>query len=440
MTPAKILPFRGVLYNQERVQFSDVVTPPYDVISPEMQEEFYGRSPYNFVRVDLAREGGETRYEAAQRTYQQWLRNHILERDSNPALYFHHQIFTLPGGSEVTRKGFFAVRTIEDYSEGSATRGGIKPHEKTLEGPKADRLKLTRAVQANLSPVFSLYSDFEKKVDHLVSRLKENPPFLDFKTVENERHQLWKETDPLVCKLVAESLADRPIFIADGHHRYETALNYRNECRQKIPSGTGGEPFDYVLMYFSNMDDEGLVILPIHRALRNLRDFQLDDFISMLKKHFRITPLSGQNPALLTQVLSEEGKESHAFVMITKNPQKSYLLSIRRREWLNSPVSAALSQALVVLDVTVVHRLVFEEILRISPKAQSDQTNLVYWKDTVQAVKETREGSCELTFLLNPTRIEDMKTVAMAGEKMPQKSTYFYPKILSGLVVYPLIF
>ncbi len=433
MSGSKILPFKGVLYNQERVKFSDVVTPPYDVISPEMQEEFYQRSPYNFVRVDLAREEGDARYETAQRTYQQWLRNHILKRDEKPALYFHHQIFKLPDGSEVTRKGFFAVRKIEDFSE-----GGIKPHEKTLEGPKVDRLKLTRAVQANLSPVFSLYSDSEKKVDHLVRRLKDAPPFLDFKTVEGERHQLWKETDPLVCKLVAESLEGGPLFIADGHHRYETALNYRNECRQKTSSGMEVKPFDYVLMYFSNMDDKGLIILPIHRALHHLSDFQLDEFILMLQKHFRITPVSAHDPVSLARLMTDEGGDSHAFLMITQNPQKSYLLSIRRREWLNSPVSAAVPKALVGLDVTVLHRLIFEEILRISPKALADQTNLIYWKDTGRAIKETCQGSCQLTFLLNPTRIQDMRTVALAGEKMPQKSTYFYPKILSGLVVYPL--
>ena len=430
----KILPFRAFYYNASKVgDLSRVVTPPYDVISPEMQKEFYQRSDYNFVRVDLAREPGDLRYQAARSTFEEWLGQEILIRDARPGFYFHHQIFTLPDGREITRKGFFGVRRIEDFSE-----GGIKPHEKTLEGPKADRLKLTRAVQAQLSPVFSLYSDPNKRVDHLVTRLKERTPLFDFKTVEGERHQVWRESDPIVCKFVGEFVSEQPVFIADGHHRYETALNYRDECRQHFSPGEGLESFNYVLMYFTNRNDAGMIIFPIHRALHHLHDFEPADFIRMLQKHFTVTPMAVDDSDEITARLAEEGAESHAFVMITRDPKKNFLLSIKRRAWRHSPVAAAVMPALVDLDVTVLHRLVFEEILRISPQAQANQENIIYWKDTRKAISETRQGKCEITFLLNPTRIEDMERVAMAGEKMPQKSTYFYPKVLSGLVINPL--
>ncbi|MBI2340016.1 MAG: DUF1015 domain-containing protein [Deltaproteobacteria bacterium] len=439
MTDPKVFPFRAYTYNPQKVgDISRVVTPPYDVINPEMQRDFYQRSDYNFVRVDLPREPGDLRYEAAKATFQEWLKGEVLVPDAKPAFYFHHQTFTLgtpslPDSRPVTRKGFFGVRRIEDFSE-----GGVRPHEKTLEGPKADRLKLTRAVQAQLSPVFTLYSDPGKRVDHLVTRLKEGQPLFDFTTVEGERHQVWRETDPIVCKFVGEFVSDKPVFIADGHHRYETALNYRDECRRNFPPGEGLEPFNYVLMYFTNRDDEGLIILPIHRALHHLVDFELGDFIRMLQKHFTVTPLVGDDSATVTARLAEEGADSHAFVLVTRDPKKSFLLAMKKRAWRHSPVAARVPPSLVDLDVTVLHRLVFEEILRITPQAQAGQENIIYWKDARKAIDETRRGNCEIAFLLNPTRIEEMETAALAGEKMPQKSTYFYPKVPSGLVINPL--
>lgn len=434
-----ILPFKGLIYNKSKItDLSVVVTPPYDVISPEMQKDFYERSPHNFVRVDLAEEAGDARYQAASKAFQEWIHENILVLDEKPALYFHHHIFRLPNGTEVVRKGFFGVRRLEDFSEGSGTQGGIKPHEKTLEGPKADRLKLTRATKANLSPVFSLYSDAEKKVDRLVSRLIDQTPLFDFKTVEGDGHKVWRESDPIVCKFVAEALEQKSVFIADGHHRYETALNYRNEQRKLNPPGDGSELFNYVLMYFSNMDDEGLVILPIHRALHHLKGFDLVDFVKLMQKYMRVTPLTVNSPSEIITRLSAEGKDSHAFILVTKDPTKNFLMTLKRKEWLNSPVSQRVPKALVGLDVTVLHRLIFEEILRMSKEAQANQENIIYWKDTTKAINETRKGGCEATFLLNPTRIEDMRDVANAGEKMPQKSTYFYPKVPSGLVVYPL--
>ncbi|MDO8519780.1 MAG: DUF1015 domain-containing protein [Deltaproteobacteria bacterium] len=430
----KIKPFKGLLYNQAKVKdLSKVVTPPYDVINQEMQKEFYERSTFNFVRVDLSPEPGDLRYESAQKVFRQWVNQQVMVKDSNPAFYFHHQTFTLPDGRQITRKGFFGVRKIEDFSE-----GGIKPHEKTLEGPKADRLKLTRATSAQLSPVFALYSDPGKKIDRLILKLKEQKPVFDFKTALTERHQLWREDNATICQFVGECLENEPLFIADGHHRYETALNYRNECRQKNPGGDPLAPYNDVLMYFTNRHDEGLVILPIHRALHHLHDFELIDLVKNLEKYFKVIPLGPIEKEAMVTMLKEEGVDSHAFIMLTKDPSESYLLSIKRRAWRQSPVAAPVAQSLVGLDVTVLHRLIFEEILRITPEAQANQENIIYWKDTQKAIDETRKGACEVTFLLNPTRIEDMESVALAGEKMPQKSTYFYPKVLSGLVVHPL--
>ena len=430
----KLLPFKGLRYNANKVSnLADVVTPPYDVINPEMQNEFYERHPYNFVKIDLNKEPGDKRYEEAGKLFKQWIDAGILVQDEKPAFYFHHQIFKLSDGHEITRKGFFGVRRIEDFSE-----GGIKPHEKTLEGPKADRLKLMRATQTQLSPVFSLYSDPQKNIDALVGKIKSEKPLIDFVTVEGERHQLWKAEEPSVCTKINSFLGEQPLFIADGHHRYETSLNYRNECRQKNPGAVNLEPFNYGIMYFSNMSDEGLIILPIHRALHSIKNFKFEALLEKLRPYCEITPLGETNPQKIVEKLAEAGKQAHAFVLLTKDSKQSCIISLKRQDWISSLVAKTVSESLRPLDVTVLHRLVFEEILGISQTAQANQENIIYWKDTKKAINETQKGACEITFLLNPTRIQDMERVAMAGEKMPQKSTYFYPKILSGLVMHPL--
>lgn len=434
MSLPKIRAFKGITYNTQKIKnLADVMTPPYDVISPDMQTAFYDKSPYNFVRVDFNRTEGLAKYKEAGEFFKTWLAEQVLVQDQKEAIYFHHHTFKLPDGSSVTRKGFFAVRRIEDFSE-----GGIKPHEKTLEGPKADRLNLTREVVSNLSPVFSLYSDPEKRIDHLVETLKKQAPAYSYTSNEGELHQVWKETDPTVIRLVSDWLQQKPVFIADGHHRYETALNYRNERRKAAPPSDQLEAFNYVLMYFSNMDDEGLIILPIHRALHSIQNFSLTALLDKLSGTFTVEKVGALSNSELTDRLAKAGGEAHAFLLVTKDPSETSLISLKRNLWQSHPLAKTVPDSLAGLDVTVLHRLVFEDILGISQQAQADQTNIIYWKDTQKAINETRKGACDVTFLLNATRIGDMKQVAMAGEKMPQKSTYFYPKVPSGLVIYSL--
>src|SRR3990167_158543 len=430
----KTKPFRAQYYNLKKISHLEtVVTPPYDVINKDMQDDFYKRSDYNFVRIDLTKEEGDARYIAAQKVYENWIKENILVRDETPAFYFHHQSFVLPDGKSITRKGFFGTRKIEDFSYFV-----IKPHEKTLDGPKTDRLKLTRAVRANLSPIFSLYSDPQKKIDRLVEKIKATKPMFDFKTIEGERHEVWKVVDAHICQEISTVIDDQPLFIADGHHRYETALNYRNEMRATQANVEGEALFEDVMMYFSNRNDDGLIILPIHRALHHLSHFSIQTLLKKLEGTFHIKPYGALSPKDMTALLAKAGKGTHAYLLITKDADKNYLISISHENWLNHPVTKVISRSLVGLDVTVLHRFVFEELLGISQEAQAKQENIIYWKDTGRAVTETRKGECDVTFLLNPTHVKDMEMVAMAGEKMPQKSTYFYPKILSGLVIYPL--
>lgn len=430
----KVLPFKATRYDSYRIQnMGEVVSPPYDVIDPSFQQKLYQRSPYNFVRVDFNQESPQTKYVVAKKTYEEWITSNLLIQEGEAAFYLHHQIFTLPDGKKITRKGFFAARRVEDFSE-----GGIKPHEKTLEGPKADRLELTRALEVNLSPVFSLYSDPQKKIDELVNSAKKQKPLYEFNVEGGEFHQLWKLTDKSLCQQISAFLQEQPIFIADGHHRYETAINYRNECRKKHSPGSGLEAFNYVLMYLTNKDDEGMIILPIHRALHGIKNLSLETLLTQLKNGFKLTQLKNQSNEDLLEQLHQEGKKTHAFVLITSDPSCAYLVSLDHALWQQHPIAKSIPQSLRGLDVTVLHRLIFEDILGISQEAQAKQENIIYWKDTTKAINETRQGNCDFTFLLNATKIEQMEKVALAGEKMPQKSTFFYPKIVSGLVINPL--
>lgn len=428
----KILAFKGLRYNQDKIPaLADVVTPPYDVISSDMQDEFYKRSPMNFCRVDFPKEEGEQRYKVVKELYQKWLNDRVFIQDDKPSVYIHHHTFTLPDGRKVTRKGFLAARRVEDFSE-----GGVKPHEKTLDGPKQDRLSMTHATQCNLSPVFSLYADPDLSIEKKFVRTTETTPIVDFVSHDQERHQLWRLTDEKLLNELDATLSERPLFIADGHHRYETSINYRNEMRANNPNHSRDAASEFIMMYFSNLNDDGLVILPIHRALHGVSGLTFDSLVDKLKPYFEVQPVDGRAVQENLSQLSELGENQHAFWIISRDEHQSCIVSLNRTKWLGLTEAQGIPDCLKSLDVTVLHQLVFKHILGMTEESQAKQENLIYWKSTERAISETVEGNCDLTFILNPTRVEDVQRVAGAGEKMPQKSTYFYPKIVSGLVLH----
>lgn len=433
MSQKKVMPFSGLLYDAKKVDLAAVVTPPYDTITTEMQEGFYQASDYNFVRLDFAKDQNQNRYEAAKADFEKWQNEAVLLADDKPCFYAHEHHFELPDGRTVVRSGFFAARKTEDFGKGS-----IKPHERTLSGPKEDRLKLTKALNANLSAVFSLYSDPKKEIDQLMQPAKQKDPVYDF-TYQGDRHVLWRVDDAATNQKISAFFDEMPLFIADGHHRYETALNYRNFMREQNPDSSLDAAFEHVLMYLSNMKDEGLVILPIHRALKNLSNFNLENYLEKLGQQFEIKEIENTDQAYLTEYLKEIEKLSEpTFLMMSKNPKKAFQISITKEAWQKTKACQKLAQPLQTLDVSILHGLVFEEILGISKADQEAQKNLVYWKDTAKAFHEVKAGDSDLMFLMRPLVIDQMEEVALAGEKMPQKSTYFFPKILSGLVMNPL--
>jgi uncharacterized protein (DUF1015 family) len=247
---------------------------------------------------------------------------------------------------------------------------------------------------------------------------------------------MWRIDNPEIMKDVMERMKDNALFIADGHHRYETALNYRNEVRAQNPDLPENSAVNQLLMYFSNMNDEGLVILPIHRALKGLSNFSLADFLSQVSSHFSVETLTQITDEAVLEKMAALSPTHHAFWIITQDSQASYLLTLERRRFLETDLAHSLPSSLATLDVSVLHRLIFEKTLGLSEESQARQENLLYYKSTQQAIEETRQGSSDLTFILNPTRMADMEAVAGEGHKMPQKSTYFYPKIISGLLLH----
>jgi len=436
---AKISPFCGFLYNPEKVKDpGSVMAPPYDCISDEMQEELYQSNPYNVVQLIYGKiletdTEADNRYTRAASTFKKWQEEKVLVQDAEPAIYLYDQKFLTEDGEEVVRKGFLAMAKLEEFSTGL-----IKPHEETLEGPKADRFQLMKTCKANFCPIFSLYSDPCCVLEALLKKNRERTPDLVVKTSEPpEVHSLWRVTDKAQILKAQDLLSGKPIFIADGHHRYETALMYRDFLREQNPGYTGKEPFNYVLMFFCNMEDRGLMISPIHRLLSGLVDFDLQRFLDAVRENFRVETdyFDVNDPVSCKRVrlnLFQKGKHSFACYA---GKGKIYFLSLKNEEIIDRFFPKEVPKALKVLDVSILHRLVFENIFKMTADDQKKQKYLKYLKSFDAGLKAVNSGQAQLAFLMNPTRVTEVREVANLGEKMPQKSTYFYPKLLSGMVI-----
>lgn len=443
---AKIVPFRGILYNSERTgDLNKVVAPPYDVISSAYQEELYKRHPHNIVRLILGKAypddaSGNDRYSRAAADFKKWENDKILVRDEKPGIYYYVQVYKLKDGERKARKGFIALAELEEFG-----KGGIHPHEKTLAGPKADRLKLMEACNANFSCIFSLYSEPQKTINNFLEDCCiTDAPIIDVVDDDGVESKVWRVAKPDVIKRVKEIMADKPLFIADGHHRYETALNYRNMMRERVKDYTGREAFNYVMMYFSNMDDEGMTIMPTHRVIHSIQNFKQKSFLVNCSHFFDIEEVkwdSSIEPRIRKDFykrMEEKGKKLPSFGLFISDMNSYFVLTLKEKGIMDKVFGNSIPDVFKSLDVTILHALILNNILGISASAQENQTNLVYVKGLDEALEEAKKDGRQMTFLLNPTKIEQVKAVASAGQVMPQKSTYFYPKLLSGLVINPI--
>lgn len=422
-----IRPFHGIRYNQTKVNINTVVAPPYDVISPEQQNAYYDRDPFNIVRLILGRE--EDRYSAAAKIFAEWQSSGVLMRDEKSAIYPLIQTFQNTDGSTIHRKGFIALCRLEEFEKGI-----VLPHEKTLSKAKEDRFKLFKATNANFSQVFGLYSDPKKKVDAVINVFFTSPAAVDV-TFDGVRNQLWVVSDVSAIEKIEKEMEAKQVLIADGHHRYETALAYRDLMRSQNPHHTGTELYNYVMMFFTNLDDEGLVIFPTHRVIHSLPKFDWSVVSSSIKQYFEMKECSSPND-LLKRLASQK---KHSYGIITGTPPQFFVASLKNESMLGSLVPTEVPAEVKELDVVLLHSFILGNILGISADAQEKKLNIHYIQRVEDCVEEVKKGTAQVAFIVNPTRIEQVRAVAKAGHTMPQKSTFFYPKLLSGLVLNKIV-
>ena len=437
---AEIFPFPALRYNATRVQIADVVTQPYDKITPAMQERYYAASPGNLVRIILGKRepadnDRDNVYTRAAAYFSDWRRNGIFVPDSSPSFYSYSQLFTVPGSAGVSceRRGFIGTGQIEDYNAGVVFR-----HEQTLSAPKTDRLNLLRATRAHFGQIFMLYSDPQKALDSLLFAGSAAPE-IDVQDEYGVRHRVWKVSDPEAVGRVRELMSDKKLIIADGHHRYETALNYRNERRQQAQDsgrpGNSDAPYERMMMTFVNMDAEGLLILPTHRVVFGRKNFNPVQLVEQARPYFSVTPLPERVEGTgATRLLAEAGQGRSVLLAVTRDAD--FLLEARP-EADAAPGMATLSPRQRRLDVAKLHKILLESVLGISEEDIRNQKHINYVREAGETIERVRQGA-NAAFLMNPVPIGQMRDVAFANEVMPQKSTDFYPKLLSGLTVYAL--
>ena len=411
---AEIIPFRGILYNVSRVSGEDTVAPPYDIITPEYKEKLYNKSPYNIVRIDFGKElagdnESENKYKRASEFFNLWIEEGVLAKSDTPGFYAHEIEYKINGKLKKL-SGFFGLVRLEELG-----KGNIHPHECTHSKPKADRLDLMRACNANISPIFSLYNSPEKKASEVIKRVADREkPYMEAKDPDGAIHRLWPIENKNDIESIKNDLKGRAIFIADGHHRYETALEFQKEQRAgSREQGAESKPWDYVLMFLANISDEGLTILPAHRLVKGIPE----NPIKILSEYFNAEELP---PA--EKVENSIAGYEHAIGFYQHSNRKQYILK-HKGAGLDD-----LHPALRGLDVTVLHELIFKKLLKI--------TDIGYEMNIKETMDRVKSGLYDAAFFLNPTKVEDVERVALSDVRMPPKSTYFYPKLLTGLVMY----
>lgn len=438
---AHIYPFRAWRYNPSAVHLEDVVTQPYDKITPSMQQAYYQRSPYNLVRIILGlpelfdAEDGENVYTRAARDLRAWREQQVLVQETAPCVFAYSQRFRVPGTEIIKeRRGFIALGKLHDYADRVVFR-----HEQTLSKPKGDRLNLLKATHAHFGQIFMLYPDPAGSIEKIL--YDGGPAEAEVTDEYGVLHRVWKISDPAAINRLTTAMADKKLIIADGHHRYETALNYSKQHAPAAPPKTEFStsqlpqpafPEAAVMMTFVSMDSDGLVILPTHRVVHSLPSFDPARFLAAAEQFFTVEKLPASDAAGYMETL---GKQSGtAFVAVTRSGD----CLLRSKSDVINAALAEIPDRQRQLDLTHLHSIVLDRLLGLDAEKVREQTNLRYLRDAAEAVEQIRRGEADVTFLTNPVSMEQLKEVAFAGDVMPQKSTDFFPKLLSGLTIYAL--
>ncbi len=437
---AEIHPFRGVRYNQLLVKdLAGVICPPYDIITPQLQQELYHRSEYNFVRLEHNRElpqdtVTDNKYTRSAATLERWLGQGVLVADEAPAIYLHDHYFNHKG-KEYRRRSIIACVRLEGWDEKV-----VRPHDGTLVEHTNDRLSLLWVYQANTSPILALFEDQGQQVSSLLAAQEQSQPIVSSRDTCGERHNVWAITDPEVIDQICHSLAHQPLYIADGHHRYESALTYQRERYACSSPVSGDEAFNFVMMELVDFSDHGLIILPPHRLVRGISRATLSELMTKLRSFFEIEELPLNIPDVWQQVddLLVAG-ETNEVRLVLFGLAEGRLLVLRLRDFTaaNQMMPYFHSELYKRLDVDIVDNVILEKLAGLS--SGSEESTLSYSYDGEDAVNRVLEQEYQLAFLLSPVNVEVVKAIADAGDKMSRKATYFYPKVPAGLVFHRLV-
>ena len=431
---ADVRPLRGIRYASETVKdLAQVITPPFDVISPEAQERYYARNPYNVVRLELGKTTAEdtmlnNRYTRASQTLAEWRLAGVLRQEAQPAYYAYQQIFS-HGGMSYTRTSLFARVRLEPWEKHVVLR-----HEFTRKKDKDDRLQLLRACSVNLSPIMSMYSDPQGRIRRLLGDYLQQPQ-VQITDEAGEQHRLHPVTEPEVVARIQDFFAERQLYIADGHHRYETALNYRNEVLETRRELGHDDAVNFVMMSLIDLDDPGMLVLPTHRLFGDLSPEALANVSSSKLAHYlTVRELATLDTSTLRE-LERVGEQVPSFILAT--PQQSWLLSLNEQGRARMS-EAGHSEAWKALDVSIAHTLILEELLHLSAEDLAAGKYVTYTHEEQEVLDALARGRAQAALFLNGTRVRQICDIADADDQMPQKSTYFYPKLITGLVMNPL--
>ncbi len=408
---AEITPFNGLLYDVSKVSIEDVLAPPYDIITPEGRESLYAKSPHNVVRIDFGREevgdnGIDNRYTRAKRCFGTWIKDGVLIRTVRPSFFAYEITYAIHEKRKRTL-GFLGLVKLEELGKGS-----IYPHECTHSKPKQDRLNLLRVCEANTSPIFSLYKSSADGISGILSKTALTKPYLQAADSLGNLHRLWQIDQSKEIEIIKQELADKSVFIADGHHRYETSFEYFREMSVKKLSPSGAKSYDHTLMFLANMMDEGITILPTHRLIREVPE----DILGRLSKYFEIETIADD-----FDIRARLSGRKNAFGFFRQTEKVWHLLTYRGRDLSEAHPSMR------EIDVIILHEMVFKKILT--------NPEIGYEMDVAKTLEQVKRGEFAAAFFLNPTRVEDVEKSAFSSMRMPPKSTYFYPKLLTGLVL-----
>lgn len=427
---AEIKAFRGLRYDPKVAgDLKELVTPPYDIISPEEQKAYYEKNKNNVIRLEYGMELAgdnelQNKYTRAGQQLREFLNTGVLKREDQDCLYVYEQIFQLKNGESKSFKGIICLVKLEEFE-----KGVVLPHEETLSKAKSDRFRLMCATNCNFSQIYSLYLDEQKKIYPAIDALSSGEPDICLTTDDGIQQRVWIVPEGEEVREIIRLFQAEKLYIADGHHRYETALNYRNKLREEKGQYDEDALFQYVMMFLVNMDNEGLLVFPTHRMLRDLQNFSEEDFLKEVSADFAVERC--ENPKQMERELSvREGKNFGFYT----GKDYYYILTLKNPTLMDERIPEK-SEPYRNLDVSILHSGILERFLGIDKENMANQKNLSYTRDFSEAIEKVQDGTFQCSFILNATKIREIKDVTLYKEKMPQKSTYFWPKLVTGIVM-----